>query len=89
MGDGTPKGLPLNCRFSRSVVLIRVKNVTQPTRRLAPLRDGEPLSSSSRISRGHALSFPIEFMRGTSLSNIKTSGGIIPDETNQANPARG
>jgi len=35
-----------------------LKNATQPTRRLAPSRDGEPLSSSSRQGREHALSFP-------------------------------
>ncbi|HAV78496.1 MAG TPA: hypothetical protein DCX53_14200 [Anaerolineae bacterium] len=54
-GDGTPEGLPLNCRFSFMMVEYEgIKTIMK----LAPPRGGEPLSSSPRVLRGHALSFP-------------------------------
>ena len=86
-GVGSPEGLPLICRFSRLGGFDTLENATQPTRRLAPSRDGEPLSSSPRDA-GPCAVFPGKSAGSPPVE--KSTGGIIPDETESGNrPARG
>lgn len=53
MGDGTPKGLPLNFRFFRphpSLSFGVLRDLLKGEGdQLAPPRDGEPLSSSTLV----------------------------------------